>query len=514
MKCRAIPYEGQEPYLFLSYCHANEAELYPLFEQLSLEGFRVWYDDGNHGGDDWLVNIENHVENCRAMIAFISEASGMSHNCRAEVVYATQLKKTILPIHIDNAMLPKGLRMQLSSMHSLKRSDFATDKALMTKMLETEAVKACHTGKPIPLRTDDGSQKKSAPVDPIPVIDDIWSKWSIPPVIPSDPQPEKKVPEKKSGLVKVITKKIKTVVSEPKKDPSLQEKKPDPVPEKPVEKKPDPILEKPVEKKPDPVAVPDADKTHYEKRIPIDTEKTVYPILDPDATVWINRGYEDDDDKTVRIQPLAPALLVQLSTGKTYSMTAPQTKLGRSPFRCDAVIEGNPSISKYHADIIRESKKFFLRDAGSANGTFVGDRKLEGEEKAELEKPMLFRLYNEDFLILDGPDAKVLLSENSAALVLNQTRTAYKLLIRDELLLNRYHPWEDGTLSDKKISREHHALIRREEDGFHLVDESPEYGNGTYLNNIRLKHGQSKPLSSGDEIQLGDTKLEYVTITL
>ena len=46
MICRAIPFEGKEPYIFVSYCHADKEILYPLFEQMAMDGYRIWYDDG------------------------------------------------------------------------------------------------------------------------------------------------------------------------------------------------------------------------------------------------------------------------------------------------------------------------------------------------------------------------------------------------------------------------------------------------------------------------------------
>ena len=60
MNCRVKPYEGQEPYLFLSYCHKDATQVYPLLETMTRAGYRFWYDDGNHPGDEWPENIAQH----------------------------------------------------------------------------------------------------------------------------------------------------------------------------------------------------------------------------------------------------------------------------------------------------------------------------------------------------------------------------------------------------------------------------------------------------------------------
>ena len=106
MTCRAIPYEGKEPYIFVSYCHKDRAQIYPVLEQMALDSYRIWYDDGNHAGDDWLDNIENRLEDCKAVVAFISENSSLSRNCKSEIVYALKCRKKIVPILMDNADLP------------------------------------------------------------------------------------------------------------------------------------------------------------------------------------------------------------------------------------------------------------------------------------------------------------------------------------------------------------------------------------------------------------------------
>ena len=71
MKCYASPYEGQQDYLFFSYCHDDAAKVFPIIERLALEGFRVWFDDGIHPGEEWPEVIANHLTGAKACVCLV-----------------------------------------------------------------------------------------------------------------------------------------------------------------------------------------------------------------------------------------------------------------------------------------------------------------------------------------------------------------------------------------------------------------------------------------------------------
>lgn len=505
MICRAIPFEGSEPYLFVSYCHKDQEQLYPLFEQLVLDGYRMWYDDGNHGGDDWLENIENHLEDSSAVVAFISGNSSLSHNCKCEIVYALKCKKKVIPILIDDADLPKGLRMQLSHLHHLKRSDFSSDKALLAKVYEAEECAACKTT-PGSLKLKEVSAAKEADVESIKEEDDFWKKYN--PAKFSGSEKEKqsvKTDISKKTASSEDKKKKKVIVTVKRQKPvtpvTTEETLGKTESAETIQSAPEQTEEKPA------VNIPETVLTTGNKEKNTETAEV--------KTELVSGTFDDGPATVILSNSSMQALLLQPAQQRAYILRKPQTKIGRSPIKCDVAVEGNESISKIHAEIIQYNGKYFLRDANSTNGTFVKGTQLDAGSQVELENPAVFYLNDERFILLTGMLARKWIGKKQITFLTREGSSVIRIVDADAVALNRNNPWSDGTFSqDFKVHRAAHALLKQEDDGIHLVDESPEPGNGTYLNNSRMSHGESRLLSSGDQIRLGDTTLEYYSITI
>ena len=46
-------YQGDAPYIFVSYAHDDAALVYPEITRLKEQGFNVWYDEGISPGATW-----------------------------------------------------------------------------------------------------------------------------------------------------------------------------------------------------------------------------------------------------------------------------------------------------------------------------------------------------------------------------------------------------------------------------------------------------------------------------
>lgn len=571
MKCRAIPYEGNDPFIFINYCHKDKASLYPVFEQMARDGYRIWYDDGNKAGDDWLDNIENHLEECRVVVAFISGNSSMSHSCKSEIVYAFKCRKKILPVLIDRSELPKGLRMQMAHLHYLKASDYDTLPALLDNIYADDQCKACYTEEGNLIRQEEpnvipedsvGIWGELKPIRvPVrrkkagPVLKDI-SVESPPSSVQNDcskedPKQENPHPDsgKKEKPLSTSKKVIRIHAHVKNQEQSLSTENPILIPNDPhdIQSNPEatsvsapadtedaemnlntapmqtldsPPLECSHEKK-DLNTIP---SDNNESTLPADifeTAKAYSNTYSLEETVYQKSSdhenvspENEEGGVTVRMDSRNLAVLLHPAAQRSYILRKPQTKIGRSPIKCDIVIEGNDSISKYHADIIQYQNKTYLRDMNSANGTYINGNEIEGGSQILLSNPAIFQISDETLVLLTGALARQYINMKRISFLLNEEGTSVYIMDLDDIPLNRNNPWPDGTLSDTMIHRAAHAVIRLENDGYHLINEAPANGNGTYLNEKRLKFQESRIMVPGDRIRLGETILEYVSITI
>lgn len=106
-------YNGDKPYIFVSYSHRDTARVLPLLEAMMERGYRIWYDQGIEAGSEWADNIARHLKDCFAFVAFTSGSSVKSENCLDEIAFAKSNGKPSLMIFLENGVvLPEGTEMQ------------------------------------------------------------------------------------------------------------------------------------------------------------------------------------------------------------------------------------------------------------------------------------------------------------------------------------------------------------------------------------------------------------------
>ena len=82
-------------YIFVSYSHKDDLRVAPILDRMVQEGFRIWYDEGIEWGSEWPDSVAAHLKNSAVCIAFHSETSVLSTNCRQEIRYALKYNKTV-----------------------------------------------------------------------------------------------------------------------------------------------------------------------------------------------------------------------------------------------------------------------------------------------------------------------------------------------------------------------------------------------------------------------------------
>ena len=145
MKCSFNPYEGNEPYIFVSYAHKDSAAVFSIIEKLNERGFRIWYDEGIELGSEWPEDIANHIDKCSALIAFHSSNSVKSNNCRHEINFAIEGYKDILSIYLEKVELTRGMKMQLSSFQSTNLYEYNEDEVykFYERLFSTRVLQPC-----------------------------------------------------------------------------------------------------------------------------------------------------------------------------------------------------------------------------------------------------------------------------------------------------------------------------------------------------------------------------------
>ncbi|MGN0184410.1 MAG: toll/interleukin-1 receptor domain-containing protein [Aristaeellaceae bacterium] len=143
MACSVLPYEGKEPYIFVSYSHSDASRVLPILEVLEKRGFRIWFDKGIELGTEWSESIAEHLSACTVCMAFISNSSVQSVNCRQEIGYAIKQKKGVLSVFLENTDLSMGLDMQLSAYQQIHTNQYSDKNRFYARLEGTPVLQPC-----------------------------------------------------------------------------------------------------------------------------------------------------------------------------------------------------------------------------------------------------------------------------------------------------------------------------------------------------------------------------------
>ncbi|MBR6563317.1 MAG: TIR domain-containing protein [Clostridia bacterium] len=167
------PYNGNEPYIFISYSHRDTDYVYPIIEELSKQGYRVWYDMGIDPGTEWDENIAMHINECGYFIAFMSQNYLNSSNCKDELNYARDLEKERLVVYLENVTLPAGMAMRINRLQSIFKYSYANDSDFYERLVTANNINIClsKASEPTPVVAEsiEPTPVETKPVEPTPV---------------------------------------------------------------------------------------------------------------------------------------------------------------------------------------------------------------------------------------------------------------------------------------------------------------------------------------------------------
>ena len=155
------PYQGSEPYIFLSYSHRDAEPAAEVIRDMNGHGFRIWYDEGLVPGKEWDENIAHAIMGCSYFVALISQNYLNSTNCRDELNFARDKMLPLLLIYLEDVELPAGMEMRLGRMLAIHRHKYSRAETFYAKVRSADGISVC--------RNFDGQEETQAQMEASPL---------------------------------------------------------------------------------------------------------------------------------------------------------------------------------------------------------------------------------------------------------------------------------------------------------------------------------------------------------
>ena len=136
-------FDGDQPFVFISYAHRNSDRVMPLIDGLRRRGFQVWYDAQIEGGTQWPENVASHISGCGCFLAMITKDFLNSQNCEREIHYAINKNVPFLALFLEEVILSEGMQMQLGVVQALFYQRFANEDAFLDGICNPSVMRAC-----------------------------------------------------------------------------------------------------------------------------------------------------------------------------------------------------------------------------------------------------------------------------------------------------------------------------------------------------------------------------------
>lgn len=114
-------YEGDGPFVFVSYSHTDRLQVYPIIDYLNKTGTNIWYDEGIPVSEDWKKSIVENLERCSAFLVFITPHIIDSEYVRKEISFALKKHKPFFSVYLKETELPSELEFEISNIQFMKK---------------------------------------------------------------------------------------------------------------------------------------------------------------------------------------------------------------------------------------------------------------------------------------------------------------------------------------------------------------------------------------------------------
>ena len=103
-------YQGDLPYIFVCYAHADAAIVYPEIQWLVGQGINIWYDEGIPAGKNWRAEIGRSLERANKVLFYVSRSSLSSDHCNREINLALDEGREVVPVYLEELPLTPDLK--------------------------------------------------------------------------------------------------------------------------------------------------------------------------------------------------------------------------------------------------------------------------------------------------------------------------------------------------------------------------------------------------------------------
>ena len=384
-RCAAKPYEGQEKYVFVSYCHRDKAYVFPVIEQLVKDGYRVWYDEGIDPGSEWPEIIAKHLNGSAICVAFITENSLNSHNCRREINFALLKKKYFISVVLEPVQMSLGMEMQLSSSQSIFKYTLSTEKEFFDKLYEAKELVTC---KGIP----NHAIEVSLPSD---YLSDAGNFDKV-----RDPFSDRWFAQGNSTAEETARRKAEEEARYAAEEEARRQA------EEEARRAAEEEARRQAEEEARHAAVEEA-RRQAEEEARRAAEEEARRQAEEEARRAAEeeaRRQAEEEAKAAQQKVASFHILRREKTGEMINIAKSPFKIGRSNTADDYVITDNRSISRSHATVVVRNDVCYITDNGSLNKTYINGTAIVPETEYALSAGDNVKLYNERFVYLKYQD--------------------------------------------------------------------------------------------------------------
>lgn len=460
MKCNVTPYNGDERYMFVSYCHEDKTIVYPYIEMLAKRGFRVWYDEGIMPGDEWPETIAEKLSKCDFFLTFITENSLNSHNCRREVNYAIQKNKPFTGVFLEDVQLTVSMEMIFATYQGVYRNKYDTHEECLEVVYRNTPIYRCLGARNPDIIVHDLVEIVNKPElvpekEETPLYDEFFLKG-------------KNTEDKSSGQQDEIH----------SINPD-EEQKNDGQQVDPVELIADEMIQDEVISE-----VDGEDLDNTSEGLDSGEEESAEHIP---PVVSMLEGFDE-----------TRAFLYSFGRNNVFYIDKEVYCIGRSIQEADLVIL-NDTISKVHAIIQKIENGYYVKDNDSLNRVMVNGVLLNPKDLHKLEHLDLVSLGNEHLIYheKEQPDYDIRVDVKLTSIATNETIEVEGPFFR----IGRGNEYNDFVMKQSSISKRH-AVVIQDKNKVYLIDLKSS--NGSFINNKLLISQRRTQLKNNDLIRFGN----------